>query len=205
MTECNRQSLSFSSLGRQKITANFDGGRLTSDAGALLLREADRQLGLTAELAECIADPRDPAKITHDLKTLLRQRILGIALGYEDLNDHATLRDDPLFAILAEQRPDPDAPLGSPSTLCRFENAITRRSLSRMAEVFVEQFIASDKSAPHKSASDGPKELTLDFDATDDRVHGHEEVGCILMHLFAEPFMDQATKAFDESGVKQRH
>ena len=81
MTECNRQSLSFSSLGRQKITANFDGGRLTSDAGALLLREADRQLGLTADLAECIADPRDPAKITHDLKTLLRQRIYGIASG----------------------------------------------------------------------------------------------------------------------------
>ena len=180
MTECNRQSLSFSSLGRQKITANFDGGRLTSDAGALLLREADRQLGLTAELAECIADPRDPAKVTHDLKTLLRQRVFGIALGYEDLNDHETLRDDPLFAILAEQRPDPDAPLGSPSTLCRFENAITRGSLSRMSEVFVEQFIASHKSASHKSASDksasdGPRELTLDFDATDDRVHGHQE------------------------------
>ena len=170
MTECNRQSLSFSRLGRQKITANFDGGRLTSDAGGLLLREADRQLGLTAELADCIADPRDPAKTTHDLKTLLRQRIFGIALGYEDLNDHATLRDDPLFAILAEQRPDPDAPLGSPSTLCRFENAITRGSLSRMSEVFVEQFIDS-----HKSASGGPKELTLDFDATDDRVHGHQE------------------------------
>ena len=81
MTECNRQSLSFSRLGRQKITANFDGGRLTSDAGGLLLREADRQLGLTAELADCIADPRDPAKTTHDLKTLLRQRIYGIASG----------------------------------------------------------------------------------------------------------------------------
>jgi len=170
VTECNRKSLSFSRLRRQKITANFNGGRLTSDAGALLLREADRQLGLTADLAECIADPRDPAKITHDLKTLLRQRIFGIALGYEDLNDHATLRDDPLFAILTEQRPDPDAPLGSPSTLCRFENAITRGSLSRMAEVFVEQFIAS-----HQSASGGPKELTLDFDPTDDRVHGKQE------------------------------
>ena len=167
MTECNRQSLSFSRLGRQKITANFDGGRLTSDAGGLLLREADRQLGLTAELADCIADPRDPAKITHDIRTLLRQRIFGIALGYEDLNDHATLRDDPLFAILAEQRADPDAPLGSPSTLCRFENAITRGSLSRMSEVFVEQFIASHERPP--------KELTLDFDPTDDRVYGKQE------------------------------
>ena len=167
MTECNRKSLSFSRLGRQKIIADFDGGRLTSDAGGLLLREADRHLGLTTGLAECIADPRDPSKITHDLRTLLCQRIFGIALGYEDLNDHATLRDDPLFAILAEQRPDPKAPLGSPPTLCRFENAITRGSLSRMSEVFVDQFIASHKRPP--------KELVLDFDPTDDRVHGNQE------------------------------
>ena len=92
-------------------------------------------MGLTADLAECIADPRDPAKTTQDLKTLLRQRIFGMALGYEDLNDHATLRDDPLLAILTEQRPDPHAPRGSPSTRFRFENAITRGSLSWMSEV----------------------------------------------------------------------
>ena len=178
MTECNRKSgvgasgsthlsMCFSGLGRQKIIADFDGGRLTSDAGGLLLRESDRRMGLTASLAECIADRREPAKITHHLKTLLAQRVFGIALGYEDLNDHATLRDDPLFAIFAEQRPDPEAPLGSPSTLCRFENAITRRSLTRMAEVFVEQFIASHQRPP--------KELVLDFDPTDDRVHGKQE------------------------------
>ncbi len=127
MAECNRNAgvvsscssgsaLVFSKLGRRAIVGDFDGGRLTSDAGGLLLREVDRRLGLTAGLAECIADRRDPAKITHDLRTLLAQRVFGIALGYEDLNDHATLRDDPLFAILAEQRPDPEAPLGSPST-----------------------------------------------------------------------------------------
>jgi len=167
VTKCNRKSVSFSRVRRKKITADFNGGRLTSDAGGLLLREADRQLGLTANLAACIADPRDPAKITHDLRTLLAQRVFGIALGYEDLNDHATLRDDPLFAILAEQRPDPQAPLGSPSTLCRFENAITRRSQTRMAEVFVDQFIASHKRPP--------QELVLDFDPTDDRVHGNQE------------------------------
>jgi len=167
VTECNRKSMSFSRLGRQKIVAEVDGGRLSSDGGGLLLREVDRQLGLTASLAGCIADPRDPAKITHDLKTLLAQRVFGIALGYEDLNDHETLRDDPLFAILAEQRPDPEAPLGSPSTLCRFENAVTREPLSRMSEVFVEQFIASHKRPP--------KELVLDFDPTDDLVHGNQE------------------------------
>ncbi len=167
MTECNGRKLLFSSLNRQKVEADFDGGRLTSDAGGLLLREVDRHLGLTLRLAECIADPRDPAKITHGLRTLLSQRVFGIALGYEDLNDHETLRDDPLFAILAGQRPDPETPLGSPSTLCRFENSITRGSVSRMSGVFVEQFIASFKRPP--------KELVLDFDPTDDRVHGNQE------------------------------
>ena len=167
MTECTGKSLSFSRLKKQKIVADFAGGRLTSDGGALLLREVDRQLGLTAALADCVADPRDPAKITHDLRTLLAQRIFGIALGYEDLNDHHTLRDDPLFAVLAEQRPDPDQPLASPSTLCRFENTVTRESLVRMSAVFVEQFIASYDRPP--------KEIVLDFDATDDRVHGKQE------------------------------
>lgn len=167
MTECNRKSLSFSRRGRQKITADFDGGRLSSDGGGLLLREVDRHLSLTTGLAECIADPRDPARITHNLRTLVAQRVFGIALGYEDLNDHATLRDDPLFAILGERHVDPDAPLGSPSTLCRFENAITRGSLVRMSEVFVDRFIASFKRPP--------KELILDFDPTDDRVHGKQE------------------------------
>ncbi len=106
MTECNSQPLLFSSLSSQKVTAYFDGGRLSSNAGRLLLREADHRRGLTASLAACITDPRDPAKITHHLRTLLSQRVFGIALRYEDLNDHATLRDDPLFAIFAEQRAD---------------------------------------------------------------------------------------------------
>ena len=167
MTECTRQPLLFSSLGRQKIVADFDGGQLTSDAGALLLREVDRRIGLTRALADCIADPRDPAKIRHDLRRMLIQRILGMALGYEDLNDHQILRDDPLMAVLADQRPDPQGPLASPSTLCRFENAITRESLVRMSRVFVEQFLASYQEPP--------KEIILDFDATDDLVHGNQE------------------------------
>ena len=167
MTECTSAKLSFSSLKRQEIVANFAGGRLTSDAGALLLREVDRRLGLTEVLSNCIADPRNPLMVIHDVRTMLIQRIFGIAMGYEDLNDHQTLRDDPLFSVLAERRPDPDEPLASPSTLCRFENRITRQSLIRMSEVFVEQFIASHKRPPEK--------LVLDFDATDDRVHGQQE------------------------------
>ena len=164
MTQCTDKTLAFSSLKRQQIIVDFNGGRLTSDAGALLLREVDRRIGLTQALADCIADPRDPAKITHQLRTMLAQRIFGIAMGYEDLNDHETLRDDPLMALLAEQRPDPDEPLASPSTLCRFENAVNRESLARMSRVPVDQFMASYDRPP--------EEIVLDFDATDDPVHG---------------------------------
>ena len=167
MTECNRKALAFSSLSRRKISADFDGGRLTSDAGGLLLREVDRRIGLTKALADCIADPRDPDKIIHDVQTMLVQRIGGIALGYEDLNDHETLRTDPVMQVLAEQPPDPAFPLASPATLCRFENRITHKSLTRMSGILVDQFIASFKRAP--------KELVLDFDPTDDRVHGNQE------------------------------
>lgn len=167
MTDCNRQRLLFSSLGRQRVVADFAGGRLTSDAGALLLREVDRRLGLVDALAACLTDPRDPAKITHDQSTMLRQRILGLATGYEDLNDHTALRSDPLFSVLAGQRPDPASPLASAPTLCRLENRVDRAALVRLSAVFVEQFIAS-YDAP-------PDELVLDFDATDDPVHGAQE------------------------------
>ena len=167
MTECNRKPLAFSSLFRRKISADFDGGQITSDAGGLLLREVDQRIGLTRALANCIADPRDPDKVIHDVQTMLVQRIGGIALGYEDLNDHDALRIDPVMQMLAEQSPDPSRPLASPATLCRFENRITRKSLARMSGVLVDPFIASFKRPP--------KELVLDFDPTDDRVHGDQE------------------------------
>ena len=167
MTDCNRQRLLFSSLSRKKIQADFNGGSLTSDAGALLLREVDRQLGLIDAIAACIPDPRDPARTTHDLRTLLAQRIFGIAMGYEDLNDHDALRNDPLFQIVTERGINEQQPLGSASTLCRFENAITRKTLGKIAEAFVEQFI--------QSYPEPPAELILDFDATDDPLHGNQE------------------------------
>jgi hypothetical protein len=167
VTECNRQLLLFSSLGRQQVQADFAGGTLTSDAGGLLLREVNRRCGLIDELAACLTDPRDPARITHELRSLLAQRVYGLALGYEDLNDHTTLRTDPLFAVLADQRPDPAQPLASAPTLCRLENRVTRASLARLSAVLVEQFIRS---------FDQPlEELILDFDATDDPVHGTQE------------------------------
>jgi len=167
VTECNTATVTFSSLSRRKIVADFNGGRLTSDAGGLLLREVDRKLGLTDALAACITDPRDPAKIVHAQKTMLAQRVFGIALGYEDLNDHQTLRDDPLFQTMTDIPPSPDDALASPATLCRLENRIDRKAVTRMSAVLVDQFIASH--------AEPPKEIVLDFDATDDAVHGNQE------------------------------
>jgi hypothetical protein len=133
----------------------------------LLLRQADKRLGLLDALDRCIPDPRDPDSITHPQRALLAQRILAIAAGYEDLNDHQHLRHDPLWQVLAEYQPDPQQPLASAPTLCRLENRVSHAALVRMAAVLVEQFIASHRTPPEC--------LVLDFDATDDPVHGHQE------------------------------
>src|SRR6516164_6851761 len=167
MTDCNRQTLTFSSLGPKAVVADFLGGRLTSDAGALLLREAGEATGLFRALDRAIPDPRDPALIIHDQRTLIAQRIIALALGYEDLNDHQALRTDPALQLAAGAIPDQDAPLASPATLCRLENRIDRPTLVRFAAALVDQFIAAHPEPP--------EHLILDFDATDDPVHGHQE------------------------------
>jgi len=167
MTDCTTEPLLFASLKRQNIQADFRGGRLTSDGGALLLREVDRSLGLIDAINACIPDPRNPFFIAHSQRTLLAQRILGIALGYEDLNDHQSLREDPLFQILSERGVRADLPLASPPTLCRLENRVDRQTLGQIAEVFIEIFIRSHTTPP--------AELILDFDPTNDPVHGNQE------------------------------
>jgi hypothetical protein len=167
MTDCTTKLLAFASLKNKKIQADFNGGSLTSDAGALVLRELDKRIGLIDAINRCIPDPRNQFFIAHDQKTMLAQRILGIALGYEDLNDHQTLRSDPLFQILSERGVKDDMPLASPPTLCRLENRIDRKTLADIAKVFVETFIASFTKPP--------EELILDFDATDDIIHGSQE------------------------------
>jgi hypothetical protein len=167
MTDCNRQPLSFSSLGPKSVVADFLGGRLTSDAGALLLREVGRTTGLFEAIAAAIPDPRNPVLVVHDQRSMIAQRIVAIALGYEDLNDHNTLRLDPVLQLAAGRVPDGELPLASPPTLCRLENRIDRRALIRISEALVDQFIAS-RATP-------PEHLILDFDATDDPVHGRQE------------------------------
>jgi hypothetical protein len=167
MTDCTRDSLRFASVDSRAVVADFHGGRLTTDAGALLLREVAERTGLFRDLDAVIPDPRHPVFIIHEQQALLAQRITAIALGYEDLNDHQTLRADPVLQVVAGKQPEEELPLASPPTLCRLENRVDRKTLVRIAGVFVDQFIASHTQPP--------EHLILDFDATDDRVHGKQE------------------------------
>ena len=163
MTKCYQKSFEFPRVNRRIVEANFDGGEITSDGGVLLLRQADRLVGLSDAIAAALPDPRRQASCDHDGTGLLRQRLYAIALGYEDLNDHQALRQD----VALQTAVDRDQSLASASTLCRFENRADRESAWRLHEVLVDQFIASFKRAP--------KKLILDFDATDDPVHGEQE------------------------------
>jgi hypothetical protein len=167
MTDCNRNTLEFSSHRAKAIVADFQGGTLTTDAGALLVREVADQIGLFDAFDAAIPDPRNPVFIIHEQRMMIAQRITAIALGYEDLNDHQTLRADPALQVVAGGYLQPDVTLASPPTLCRLENRVNRKSLIRLAEVLVDQFIAAH--------SEPPEHLMLDFDATDDRVHGRQE------------------------------
>ena len=159
--------MNFSRLHSRSIHADFLGGRLTTDAGSLLLREVADRIGLFDAMDRVIPDPRLPEMIRHDQKTLLAQRITAIVLGYEDLNDHQTLRSDPALQIAAGKLPDGTASLASPPTLCRLENRVDRPTLVKIADVFLDQFIASHPTPP--------EHLILDFDATDDPIHGQQE------------------------------
>ena len=162
MTDCTSLSFEFPACRRRRIEADFSGGEITSNGGVLLLRQADRLLGLTASVAGRLADARQRGKVEHGFTAMLRQRVFALALGYEDVNDHAALRFDLALQTAAGR----DRALASPSTLSRFENAAGRAWAWRVHEVLVAGFIASF-DAP-------PEELILDFDATDDAVHGQE-------------------------------
>lgn len=163
MTKCTTKQIEFPALKRRRITCEFSGGNVSSDGGSLLLRQVDRQIGLLSEVAKNLSDSRRQKSCDHSLESMLRQRVYGIALGYEDLNDHQYLRKDPGFQTATGKDDD----LSSTSTLCRLENRADRQVAWTINKVMVEQFINSFKQPP--------KELILDFDATDDAVHGHQE------------------------------
>ncbi len=166
-TECIDNRMSFSRASRRDVVADFLGGRLTSDAGILLLKEVDQKIGLLDAVNQAIPDPRDPLSTVHQQRTMLAQRIFSIALGYEDLNDQQTMRTDAALQVASGVSPIEAQPMASPSTLCRLENRVLRQTLVRLSKILVDQFIASYDSPP--------EEITLDFDATDDPVHGQQE------------------------------
>ena len=177
-TECNPTTMLFAPVERRCVAADFDGGAMTSDAGALLLGASDRAIGLVDRFAACFADARAPGLIEHRVATLVGQRVFGIALGYEDLNDHDHLRHDPVMAVLAGKlaaRRSDCAPLAGKSTLNRLE--LSRPEPTRYHKIAhdpaaIERLLVDFFVEAHRTA---PKQIILDLDATDDPVHGHQE------------------------------
>jgi len=177
-TECSAELFDFVPVQGRAVVAGFDGGAITSDAGALLLGATDRVIGLVGRFADCFIDRRRPKLVEHLVPTLVGQRVFGIALGYEDINDHDELRHDPVMAVLAgkleARRPD-CAPVAGKSTLNRLE--LSREATTRYHKIahdpaaieglFVTLFLEAHKSPP--------KQIILDLDATDDPLHGHQE------------------------------
>jgi len=163
MPKCTADEMGFGRLGRRKIEANFAGGSLSSDGGLMLLRQVDRKIGLSDAVATALHDPRNQELITHELRDLVAQRLYGLCCGYEDLNDHTALRQDPLMQTAVGTGEE----LGSSPTLCRLERRANRDDVLALNRVLVEQFIASHTVAP--------TELVLDVDASDIPLHGNQE------------------------------
>ncbi len=187
MTDCSHRALTFQALARRDVVADFQGGRITSDGGALLLRELEARLGLFDGLAACFSDHRDPERIEHSIEALLRQRLFGLCLGYEDLNDHDRLRHDPLMATLvgvadplgeSRHRPtDRGKALAGKSTLNRLELTPVGADegsrykkivahVDKLADYLLEVYVRQQATPPTR--------IVLDLDATDDPVHGDQ-------------------------------
>jgi hypothetical protein len=154
------------------IVARFDQPHASSDGGALLLKLADEQLGLTWRLASAIRDRRQPGKVAHPLRDLLRQRVFGLACGYPDCNDAARLVDDPIHKLVLERDPLEGAALGSQPTLSRFENAVGRADLYRLGTALADTVLSYHRA---RLGAPGVRLITIDLDATDDPTHGQQE------------------------------
>jgi Transposase DDE domain group 1 len=163
------EQLHFPPLPRYTVRADFEGGALSSDFGALLLRGIDRQMGLTERLAAAIHDTRHPSDIDHPLRDLIAQRVYQIASGYADGNDANSLRHDPMFTLSVERLPlDPTQDLASAPTFSRLEHRVTRPDLYRLTQAFGDHFVAS--------YPEPPAAIVLDIDHSEDPTHGQQEL-----------------------------
>ena len=181
MTHDNLLPFSFPAVSRKQVTAAFDGGRLTSDGGVMLLAMAERRLGVADRLARCFPDRRDPTRITHTLSDMIRARIFAIACGYEDGNDLDRLRHDPAFKLACGRLPDTDRDLCSQPTLSRLENAPCLREVIRLSYALVDLWMDSYERAPSM--------VTLDIDDTVDVVHGRQQLSLFNAHYDEHCFL----------------
>ena len=182
--QCTVGELRIEGPGRRQVVARFDGGRMSSDGGAVLLREADRIVGVTAKLASCFTDFRDPARVEHDLEALVAQRVYALAPGYEDLNDHDVLRDDSVLALALGKEDitgatrsrsrDLGHPLAGSTTLNRLESGDNATAAAHRYKRIVADRAALDAQMVAMQAT-APAKIVLDLDATDDPVHGAPE------------------------------
>jgi len=177
----SHRQVSFASIFGKKVEVAFDGGTLTSDSGALLLREVESKVGVVAELVNALTDPRHPSYVDHTLEDLVKQRVFQIACGYEDANDCNDLRSDPGFKAACDRLPISGADLASQSTMSRLENRVRRGELYRMAYALADVFIASYAKAPQS--------VILDIDDTEDEVHGDQQLALFNGHYAARCFL----------------
>jgi DDE family transposase len=181
MTDDNLLPFCFPVVHRKKITAAFDGGRISSDSGVMLLAQAERRLGIADQLARVIPDERDASRVTHLLPDILRARIFAIACGYEDADDLDRLRLDPAFKLACGRLPDTGEDLCSQPTVSRWENAPGLRDLIRLMGVMVDLYCASYTKPPTA--------VTLDIDDTVDVVHGHQQLSLFNAHYDERCFL----------------
>jgi hypothetical protein len=188
MTQCITQ-LSLGFLGQRPVVIDFDAPELSSDGGAVLLRQVDDQLGVSAGLAAMVADRRNPALVIHDLQEQVRQRVFGIALGYEDCNDAERLRHDPLLKTVCGRLPDDRRGLSSQPTLSRFENAVDWASIRRLTNWFEATYVAM--------LPDDTTQVILDIDSTEDETHGGQQLSFFNAHY--DHYMYHPLLLFDGS------
>jgi len=175
MTECTQSSFEFQAHFSRQVTARFDGGSMTSDAGAVLLRETDRRLNLLPRLAACFEDRRAPWLVSHPVSEMVAQRVYALALGYEDLTDHDQLREDPLLAVLSGKPQAGQEPLAGKSTLNRLELGGEEPSRYKKIQYHQEAIDELMTQIFLEAHSPAPERIVLDLDTTDLPLHGHQE------------------------------